>query len=417
MDELIHGLVKNLGIGYLFVITAVMLYLLAKGADLLVDEAVTLSTRWGVPKVLIGATVVSLGTTAPEASVSVLAAIKGSPGLALGNAVGSIICDTGLILGTAALIAPLPLNRKIVNRQGWLQLGAGFLLVIACLPFGSLHTTFSEELLFSVELKHQSELDEGSLSDNLKQEFQSQGISLSQSSTVSVLQEGRKWQVTHPEKSRCYSIRKESDEISIYKGGGQLPQFMGFVFLVLLAAYLWQSIRWSRNQDSGISTEETEESADSHNVLFSFFKLLFAIVIVVVSSLILIPTVKEIALRIHVPDSIIAATLVAFGTSLPEFVTVVAAARRGHGELAVGNIIGADILNVLFVCGAAAAVTKGGLFAEAQFFRLFFPTMLFILIVFRVGIFVSGSKLKRPFGFVLIGAYIVVTILSYAYGT
>jgi len=148
MDELIHGLVEKLGIGYLFVITAVMLYLLAKGADLLVDEAVTLSTRWGIPKVLIGATVVSLGTTAPEASVSVLAAIKGSPGLALGSAVGSTICDTGLILGTAALIAPLPLNRKIVNRQGWLQLGAGFLLVIACLPFGSLHTTFSEELLF-----------------------------------------------------------------------------------------------------------------------------------------------------------------------------------------------------------------------------------------------------------------------------
>ena len=68
------------------------------GADNLVEEAVNLSTRWGVPKVMIGATIVSLGTTMPEAAGSVLAAFKGSPDLALGNAVGSIICDTGLIL-------------------------------------------------------------------------------------------------------------------------------------------------------------------------------------------------------------------------------------------------------------------------------------------------------------------------------
>ena len=101
------------------------------------------------------------------------------------------------------------------------------------------------------------------------------------------------------------------------------------------------------------------------------------------------------------------------GTSLPELVTAVTAARRGHGELAVGNVIGADILNVLFVAGAAAAVTSGGLGAPVHFFRLLFPTMLFILIVFRVGVFISGDKLKRPFGVILIGAYILVTILSY----
>ena len=115
----------------------------------------------------------------------------------------------------------------------------------------------------------------------------------------------------------------------------------------------------------------------------------------------------------NVPESIIAATLVAFGTSLPEFVTAVTAARRGHGELAVGNVIGADILNVLFVAGASAAVTGSGLEAPTHFFRLLFPLMLFILVVFRVGIFVSGDKLKRPFGIVLIGAYLFVTILSY----
>jgi cation:H+ antiporter len=100
---------------------------------------------------------------------------------------------------------------------------------------------------------------------------------------------------------------------------------------------------------------------------------------------------------------------------LPEFVTAVTAARRGHGELAVGNVIGADILNVLFVAGASAAVTSGGLLAPVHFFRFLFPMMLFILVVFRVGIFVSGTELKRPFGVVLIAAYLLVTILSYVY--
>ena len=324
---------------WLFVIIAITLYLLGKGADILVDEAVTLSTRWGIPQTLIGATIVSLGTTTPEAAVSVLAAIQGDPGIALGNAVGSIICDTGLILGTAALIAPLPLNRKIVNRQGWLQLGAGFLLVIACLPFGSLGTTFS--------------------------------------------------------------------------AGGRLPQVVGFVFLILLAAYMWQSIRWSRDADSDSTMEAEQPHDESANTVLVVVKLLFGILLVVAASSVLIPAVKIVAERVRVPESIIAATLVAFGTSLPEFVTAVTAARRGHGALAVGNVIGADILNVLFVAGAAAAVTGGGLEAPTHFFRLLFPLMLFILIVFRVGIFVSGDRLKRPFGIILIAAYLFVTILSY----
>jgi cation:H+ antiporter len=337
LEGWIESKMGNLHTIWLFVIIAITLYLLGKGADLLVEEAVTLSTRWGIPQTLIGATIVSLGTTTPEATVSVLAAVQGDPDIALGNAVGSIICDTGLILGTAALIAPLPLNRKIVNRQGWLQLGAGFLLVIACLPFGSLGTTLAD--------------------------------------------------------------------------GGRLPRVMGFVFLILLVAYMWQSIRWSRDVDSTVEMDQNHD--EPANTVLVVVKLLFGILLVVAASSVLIPAVKIVAERVNVPKSIIAATLVAFGTSLPEFVTAVTAARRGHGELAVGNVIGADILNVLFVAGASAAVTGSGLEAPTHFFRLLFPLMLFILIVFRVGIFVSGDRLKRPFGVVLIAAYLFVTILSY----
>jgi cation:H+ antiporter len=340
MEALLESHFQAAPLSILFLVVAATLYVVGKGADILVDEAVSLSIRWGIPTTVIGATIVSLGTTTPEAAVSVLAAVKGSPDLALGNAVGSIICDTGLILGTATLISPLPLHRSVVNRQGWIQVGAGFLLVIASLPYASLRTVFSE--------------------------------------------------------------------------GGGLPQWIGFAFLGLLVIYIVQSIRWSRTARNGVPVDAGNEvDVDRSRPAIIFIRLLFGIFLVVGSSSVLIPAVKETALRLDVPQSIIAATLVAFGTSLPEFVTAVTAALKRHGELAVGNVIGADILNVLFVSGASAAATGGGLAAPSHFFFLLYPIMLFVLIVFRVGIFFSGDQLKRPFGVILLCTYVIGTILSY----
>ena len=103
------------------------------------------------------------------------------------------------------------------------------------------------------------------------------------------------------------------------------------------------------------------------------------------------------------------------GHRSPELVTAITAARSGHGDLAVGNVIGADILNVLFVAGASSAITNGALVASALFFRILFPAMLLVLVVFRVGILVSGDRLRRPFGFVLIGVYLLVMIVSYVF--
>jgi cation:H+ antiporter len=339
MEHWIAQLVAALPWWGLLMLIVMTFYGLSRGADTLVEEAVTFSVQWGMPKVLVGATIVSLGTTLPEAAVSVLAAMQGSPELALGNAVGSVICDTGLILGLAALITPLPLNRAIVNRQGWIQLGAGFLLVATCLPLASFSTVFDT--------------------------------------------------------------------------GGRLPQRAGAAFLILLVIYIWRSIAWSRGTNSdAVQEESAHRDAGTVTILC---KLVGGIVLLIGASWLLIPAVREAALRLHIPPGIVAATLVALGTSLPELVTAVTAALKRHGELAVGNVIGADILNVLFVAGTAAAVTQGGLDASAHFFRLLFPAMLLLLIVFRIGIMVSGTQLKRLVGGILIGIYLLVTILSYAY--
>ncbi len=333
IEHFVHGLSGILLVGLI----VVCLFVLGKGASVLVKEAVILSQRWGMPKTVVGATIISLGTTSPEAAVSVVAAIKGDPEIALGNAVGSIICDTGLILGLACIIRPLPLDRSIVNRQGWIQLIAGCLLVAACWNY--------------------------------------------------------------------------SDPASVIKGGGNLPQVIGFLFGLLLVAYIWKSIKWAKEGESdGVGAEvKADETASSVAVLVM---LLVGIVLVVGSSTVLVPTVTEAALRVNIPKSIIAATLVAFGTSLPELVTAVTATLKGHGELAIGNIIGADILNVLFVAGLSAAVTTNGLPAPAYFFAILFPAMLFILVVFRVGIFASKTHLQRPFGFILLAAYIVITVIQ-----
>lgn len=315
---------------------ALSLLVLGKAADLLVDQAVEFSEALRVPTVVVGATVVSLGTTAPEAAVSVMAAVDGYPGLALGNAVGSVIADTGLILGLACLIAPLRLDPKIVNSQGWIQLGAAALLVALCVPWSAPSRAFSE--------------------------------------------------------------------------GGGLSQAGGFLLLALLGAYLYLSVRWARQRRS--ESEPDPESGHASGWLTSL-KLASGLALVVVSAQVVIPGVTEAAIRLAVPESVIAATLVAFGTSLPELVTAVTAARRGRGELAVGNVIGADILNVLFVAGASAAVTEAGLQAGANFFSILFPAMLLILIIFRVGIHVSGEALRRGFGFLLLGAYLAYLALGY----
>ena len=342
-EEMLAELIQQLAdvnMSLLFGVMVVAILVLGKSADWMVEKAVTLSLRTGMPKVIVGATIVSVGTTFPEAVVSVLAALNGNPDIALGNAVGSVICDAGLILGTACLIAPLPLNKKVVNRQGWVQFGAGVLLVVFCLPFTDLGNVFSTK--------------------------------------------------------------------------ATLPQWAGFILVGGLVVYMIWSVRLAKYADPD---ELDEEAADDSPVAILVGSILVGCLFVVASSITLIEATKILATEAGIPEAVIASTLVAFGTSLPELVTAVTAARKGQGELAVGNVIGADILNVLFVAGAAAAITPEGLEAESIFFRLQFPAMLIILLCFRIGIFAAkDGKLSRPFGAFLVGVYVIYGVLNALFG-
>ncbi|WHH59352.1 calcium/sodium antiporter [Petroclostridium sp. X23] len=337
MEALIHNHLSSFPILVLILVIAGTLYTLSKGADILVDEAVSLSVHWGVPKMIIGATIVSLGTTLPEASVSVLAAINGNPDLALGNAIGSIIVDTGLIIGLAALIGRLPVDQMIVDRQGKVQFLAGVLLAVVSLPIFSNGVT------------------------------------------------------------------------------GKITQWMGWVFILLLVTYIYVSIKWARNSDATENENEDTFGEERSPIIIQMLKLLFGVVLVIGSSKILIPAVEITAIRIGIPQSVIAATLVAFGTSLPELVTAITAVKKGHGELAVGNIVGADILNVLFVIGSAAAVTAGGLNVPVNFYKLQIPTMLIILFAFRMFSKNKNLEITKKEGLLLFGIYMIYLVLNYTW--
>lgn len=317
---------------------AICLVVLSKGADWLIDGTVALARRTGLPKVVIGATIVSLGTTTPEAFVSVMAAWMGNPGLALGNGVGSIIADTGFIFGLTCLLTRVPMNRFILNRTGWVQVGSATLLVVIA------------------------------------------GIS---------------WFAT----------------------GGQpvLPRAVGVGLLILLVAYMYITYRWAFEETGSFVNIEMPEEGVAMSILESGARIVAGLLLVIISARILIAAATELAMRLGVPEDVVAATLVAFGTSLPELMTAITAVRKGHPEITLGNIVGADVLNCLFVIGAAAAARP--LAVPPNFFYFHFPAMLVILWLFRWFIAINRDNVfKRWQGVCLLALYTVYVVTQYATG-
>jgi len=142
--------------------------------------------------------------------------------------------------------------------------------------------------------------------------------------------------------------------------------------------------------------------------------ILGGVFLVVLGARVLVPCAAEIAYRIGVPEDIIATTMVAFGTSLPELMTAIVAIRKRHPEIMVGNVVGADVLNCLFVIGAAAVAKP--LAVPPNFFSFHFPTMILILYSFRVFIFINKDGFfKKWQGSWLLGVYLAYIILQYAF--
>jgi cation:H+ antiporter len=356
MEHLIpDALFDGLGSPWLILLVLAALAVLVAGADRLVDSASAVAGRLGVPKVVIGATIVSLGTTSPECAVSVMAAWSGNSGLALGNGVGSIIADTALIFGLGAILSPLPADRFVLNRQGWVQLASAVLLAGLCYGAWLLH----------------------------------------------------------------------GDEAVV-------PRAAGLLLLALLVVYMVASIRWSQRHPygepfvgpeatAGIARSPAREQESSKAMSSLVLVGLLGLVLVLVGSRVLVGSVTVLAVRWGVPQVVLAATLVAVGTSVPELVVGMASIWKGHKEILVGNVIGADILNVLFVIGAAATATPLAIIdpssvTPAIFLWLHLPAMVLVLVLFRLYIVVAVRRgsFSRWMGYPMIVLYGVYVILQFA---
>ena len=250
------------------VLLVVGFVMLIKGADVFVEGASKVASKFHIPEIVIGLTIVAFGTSAPEAAVSIASAYKGTAGIAVGNIIGSNICNVLLILGVAGMIASLKVKKNTLNIETPYVVGITVLLLAVGLTGNSV---------------------------------------------------------------------------------GRLDGVILWVFFILYLTYLY----WlSKNGD-----EDVAELEKSDTLLKLIIMIVLGIVCVVFGSNITVDAASHIATSFGVSDRIIGLTIVAIGTSLPELVTSVSASLKGKNDIAVGNIIGSNIFNILFVLGTAALVS------------------------------------------------------------
>ena len=295
--------------------------LLVKGANWFVDGASNIAAKFHISQLVIGLTVVAMGTSLPEAAISISAAFKGSAGIAIGNILGSNIMNIGLILGITAIITPLAVQG--VTRKYDLPIVIASTVILAILG----------------------------LMDN------------------------------------------------------RISRFEGIVLLALFVGYLFYTFKVVAS-----ATDAPEEPAEKRNRATSFVILITIIGAagIAIGANFTVDGASGIARAFGISENVIGLTIVAFGTSLPELVTSITAARRHEADIAVGNIVGSNIFNILFVIGAAATIHPipyGSSFFNDSIVCIGIPVLLLILVAGK------DRTLKRCGGAVLLVTYAAYFLL------
>lgn len=311
---------------------ALGLVLLIKGGDWFVDGATGIARRFKLPELLIGATVVSIGTTLPEVMVSSQAALEGIAGISYGNAIGSIICNTSLIAAITIALKP-----TIVNKKTLVFPVAAFFIAAA-----------------------------------------------------------------------------------IYAGfayaAGRFYRWNGVLFLVMFVVYM--VVNFFQMKRNPVEETEEEEEAKEMPLWMELLLLVGGAACIAVGARLLVDNGTLIAQALGVPDSVIGLTMVALGTSLPELVTAITSLVKGHSSLSVGNIIGANIFNIVLVSGAAITINPFEIPAEKMLMGINSSLLVDIPVMFLVmGIMtlptVATGKLKRWQGIALLCIYVAFTAYQF----
>ena len=322
------------------------LILLIKGGAWFVDGSVELAHRLHVPELIIGATVVSIGTTLPEVLVSATGAIEGHGGIAYGNAIGSVICNTALISALTFAIRPCRVDRETF------KVPVIFFFIAAAFYAGTAYIS------------------------------------------------------------------------------GHFARWTGIVLLCIFAAYMaytvWDGRRQARPGGEETESPEEAEKADEEKkdvpMWQSILKLVIGAACIAVGANLLVDNGTIIATEMGVPESVIALTFVALGTSLPELATAITALVKGHSALSLGNIVGANLFNLVLVSGLATTIKPfyvkdlGRNFINGTPVSLMvdIPVMLFVMAFMTLPALKRG-KLTRTQGIILLAVYAAFCVFQFAY--
>ena len=318
---------------------AIGILCLVKGADFFVGSASSVAKRFHISSLVIGLTVVAFGTSAPELAVSIASAIKGESGIALGNVVGSNICNIALVLGLSALLNPLPVKKALIKRDFPFVIIASIFLLIFCLD---------------------------NVFDGLS------GIE------------------------------------NIIARGESLILVFGIVAFTLI------SINSAKKDiENGVSTEGEVEEIVEMPMKKAIPLLLVGLVLIVLGAEFVTTPASTMATQIGVMlgvdqelmATVVGLTVVAIGTSLPELVTSVIAAKKGENEIALGNVIGSNIFNILCVVGISGVIKP--LDATQDIITDLMISIVLIIIAYA---FSYNSKISRGKGASLVAFYVIYLV-------
>ena len=313
---------------------AVGLLLLIKGGDWFVDGATGLARRFHLPDIIVGATVVSIGTTLPEVMVSSTGALLGQGAMAYGNAIGSIICNTALIAAISVACNPGPVNVKTMK--------------VPVIFF------FASAALYCIA---------------------------------------------------AYLL-------------GEFPRWMGIAMLAIFIVYLIINVRQGLKHPDEVEPEDDEGEAKPRSLLMELILLVGGAAIIAVGADLLVEHGTIIAQTLGVPETVIALTFVALGTSLPELVTTITSLKKGHASLGIGNVIGANVFNLVLVSGVAVTLAPFQvpvgklLLGHNASLVLDIPVMLAVMLLLTVPA-LTRKKLERWQGVLLLCIYAAFCLLQF----
>lgn len=318
------------------VLFAVGVVLLIKGGDWFVDSAVGIAKRFRVPEIIIGATVVSIGTTLPEVMVSVTAAVNHNGAIAYGNAIGSIICNTALIAALTIAIRPAPVEKKTLGAPVLFFFASAVIYMVAAYIFG------------------------------------------------------------------------------------RFDRWLGIVMLLVFVAYMSITIyKGFKNPVAALGGEEeqAEHEEKSGSLVKNLIVLIISAALIAVGADMLEGSSVSLATMAGIPTEVVGVTIVALCTSLPELVTAVTALLKGHGALSLGNIIGANIFNLVLVSGAAVTISPFAIpegskllgYNSSQILEI--PLMVAVMALMTLPALFKG-KLRRWQGLALLVIYAAFVVLQ-----